>query len=62
MCTFFEKLRAEGEREGRLEGETKQAKETAIRLKEKGFSVEDIAEVVGFSVETVKEWFAVSLI
>lgn len=58
MCTFFEELRAEG----KLEGEKKQAKETAIRLKEKGFSFEDIAEVIGFSVETVKEWFGVSLV
>ena len=48
--------------EQRAEGKIKQAKETAIRLKKKGFSFEDIAETVNFSVETIKEWLSPSVV
>ena len=31
--------------------------ETALKLKKKGHSLEDIAECVDFDVETVRKWF-----
>ena len=34
----------------------KQAMETALKLKKKGHSLEDIAECVDFDVETVRKW------
>ena len=48
--------------EQRAEGKFNQARETAIRLRNKGFSVEDIAETVDFSIEVVKNWLATSVI
>ena len=62
MMTLFDQEYAverygdEQRAEGRAQGEIKRAKETAIRLNKKGFSFEDIAEAVDFSVETIKEW------
>ena len=48
--------RKEGWKEGREEGRKKQAMETALKLKKKGHSLEDIAECVDFDVETVRKW------
>ena len=45
-----------GRKEGRKEGRKKQAMETALKLKKKGHSLEDIAECVDFDVETVRKW------
>ena len=45
-----------GREEGREEGRKKQAMETALKLKKKGHSLEDIAECVDFDVETVRKW------
>lgn len=60
MCKVMEDLRnesyAEGHKEGRAEGREEQAKATAIRLNQKGLSIEDIAYSIGFSIETVKNW------
>ena len=41
---------------GREEGRESQAKDTAVRMSEKGISVEEIAEIVGFSTDKVKKW------
>ena len=52
MCKVMEDLRNEsyaGERE-------EQAKSTAIKLNQKGLPIEDIADSIGFSIETVKNW------
>ena len=52
MCKAMEDLRNEsyaGWRES-------QAKDTAVRMSEKGISVEEIAEIVGFSTDGVKKW------
>ena len=51
-----EEGRKEGRKEGREEGRKKQAMETALKLKKKGHSLEDIAECVDFDVETVRKW------
>ena len=66
MCKVMEDLReesfAEGRAEGRAEGQTEgrreQAQMTARNLSVQGLSVEQIAQAVGFSVETVEEWLA----
>ena len=44
--------------EAKDKGRIQQAIETAIKLRKKGFSVEDIAEVVGFGVDVVRKWIA----
>ena len=64
MCKVMEDLRnesyaeghKEGRAEGRAEGREEQAKATAVRMKQKGLSLEDIADSIGFSIETVKKW------
>ena len=52
MCKVMEDLRNESYAEGREE----QAKSTAIKLNQKGLPIEDIADSIGFSIETVKNW------
>ena len=47
-----------GRQEGLQEGRQEQAKATAIRMNQKGLPIEVIADSVGFSIETVKEWIA----
>ena len=39
-----------------MEGREEQAKITAFRMGKKGRSPEEIAELIGFNVETVKKW------
>lgn len=62
MCEVMEKLRdeslAEGRAEGRVEGRETQAKDTALRMLQKGFGVEEIADIINVNVETVKQWMA----
>ena len=52
MCKAWEDQKNEGREEGRI----RQAKVTALKLKKKGHSIEDIAECVDFDEETVKKW------
>lgn len=54
MCKVMEELRVESREEGRIE----QAKATALKMNQKGMSIDEISELVGFSVETVTEWLA----
>ena len=56
MCKAMEDLRNESYAEGREEGRESQAKDTAVRMSKKGISVEEIAEIVGFSIDKVKKW------
>ena len=51
MCKAMEDLRNESYAGGR----ESQAKDT-VRMSEKGISVEEIAEIVGFSTDGVKKW------
>ncbi len=46
-----------GEKRGEKQGEMKKAKETAINMKARGFSNEDISDLVGVDLEMVKKWF-----
>ena len=52
MCKAMEDLRNESYAGGR----ESHAKDTAVRMSEKGISVEEIAEIVGFSTDGVKKW------
>ena len=52
MCKAMDDLRNESYAGGR----ESQAKDTAVRMSEKGISVEEIAEIVGFSTDGVKKW------
>ena len=45
-----------GKSEGKSEGKLEQARFTAIRMAQKGSSIEDIADMVDFDIETVKNW------
>jgi len=56
MCKAMEDLRNESYAEGREEGRESQAKDTAVRMNEKGISIEEISEIVGFSADKVKKW------
>ena len=57
MCKAMEDLTNEPPRDRSEEGRESQAKDTAVRMSEKGNSVEEIAEIVGFSTDKVKKWF-----
>lgn len=52
MCKAMKDLRNESYAGGR----ESQAEDTAVRMSEKGISVEEIAEIVGFSTDGVKKW------
>ena len=53
------KGRLEGKREGRLEGRLEKSKETAARLKARGFSNSDISDIVDIDIKTIDSWFPV---
>ena len=57
MCKAMEDLRNESYAGGR----EIQAKDTAVRMSEKGISVEEIAEIVGFSTDRVKKWLVTEM-
>ena len=48
--------KAEGKAEGMAVGELNKAKKMALKMYKKGDSIEEIAEMVEFSVDQVKEW------
>ena len=56
MCKVMEDLRDESYAEGREEGRMEQARLTAQNLKLHGLTLEQIAEAVGFDIETVRKW------
>lgn len=58
MCKVMEELRVESFTEGREEGRVEQAKATALKMSQKGMSIDEISELVGFSIKTVTEWLA----
>lgn len=55
---LMERGRAEGEKRGRAEGETSAKREAAFSLVRRGFSAEDIADIVNVSAQTVQEWLS----
>lgn len=58
MCKVMEELRVESFTEGREEGRVEQAKATALKMSQKGMSIDEISELVGFNIKTVTEWLA----
>lgn len=56
MCKVMEDLRMESIKEGIEQGEARKAQSMALKLYQKGYSVEDIAEMVEYSVDTVQRW------
>ena len=56
MCKAMEELRDESYAEGMEQGKLEQAKVMAMKLWLKGEPVEEIADLVGFSVSTVEKW------
>ena len=62
MCKAMEELRVESYTEGKAEGveigKMEQAKKTALKLSRKGNSVEEIADLLGYDVDTVSSWIA----
>ena len=62
MCKAMEELRVESYAEGKAEGveigKMEQAKNTALKLSRKGNSVEEIADLLGYDVDTVSSWIA----
>lgn len=56
LCKGLRDLIEDGKTAGKSEGKFEQARFTAIRMAQKGSSVEDIADMVGFDAETVKNW------
>ena len=52
--TAKKEAKAEGLVEGEAIGAQKTARENARKMKSKGFSVEDIAEVTGLSIEEIE--------
>lgn len=56
LCKGLRDLIEDGKTAGKSEGKFEQARFTAIRMSQKGSSVEDIADMVGFDAETVKKW------
>ena len=56
MCKAMEDLRDESIKEGIEEGEARKAQSMAQKLYKKGYSVEDIAEMVEYSVDLVQQW------
>ena len=60
MCQELEEIYNEGEQSGFLRGEQsgklKAKKETTLSLLEMGMSVEQIAQAVNLSIETIQDW------
>lgn len=56
MCEAMEKLRDESYAEGRDEGRKESMIEMARKLAGKGYSAEEIAELVGFEASVVRQW------
>lgn len=56
MCEVLDRVENKGRLEGRLEGEMKKAKETAINLQMMGLDVNSIAKAVNVSIDLVKQW------
>lgn len=60
VCKAIQDIMDKSRQEGRAEGEQTQAKSTVLRMYAKGKSLDEIADDVGFDVETVKGWLSAS--
>ena len=53
ITSALNKGRAEGRAEGREEGRSEERRDNARRMKDKGFSTSDIAEITGLTTEEI---------
>ena len=51
-----------GEKRGEKKGEMKKAKEVAVNLKARGFSNQDISDLIAVDIETIESWFPNELV
>ena len=58
MCEAMKTLMRDEIMEARREGEMKKAKETALKMKKKGYPDTTIADILEVGVATVQQWFA----
>ena len=56
MCKAVRDMIDESKQEGMAAGELNKAKKMALKMYQKGDSIEEIAEMAEFSVDQVKEW------
>ena len=56
MCQLMQQLRADGYNEGWVGGERKKAKETAAALSEKGWTSDQISEIIKYDSKEIEEW------
>ena len=56
MCKVMEELRDASYAEGMEDGKLEQARVMALKLWMKGETIEEIADLVGFSASTVEKW------
>lgn len=58
MSEVLDRVENRGRREGRLEGATKKAKETALNLHHMGMDAEFISKAVNVSLDQVQQWLS----
>lgn len=57
MCEVLDRAEKRGELKGKREGRLEKSKETAARLKARGFSNSDISDIVDIDIKTIDSWF-----
>lgn len=60
MCQAIQEMKVISERNGEQKGELKKAQEVARNFYNLGVDVEKIAQGVGYTLETVKQWLNLS--
>lgn len=58
MCEAMKTLMRDEMMEAQREGEMKKARETALKMKKKGYSDTTIADILEVGVTTVQQWFS----
>ena len=56
VCKAIQDMQTEAEQRGKQIGELRKAQESTRKLHEMGMPIEDIVQVVGYSMEVVKGW------
>lgn len=70
MCDVLDRVEKQGEirgekrgeKKGEMKGEMKKAKEVAVNLKARGFSNQDISDLIAVDIETIESWFSNELV
>ena len=56
MCKVEEELMMGSKNEGLSQGREEQAQATAIRMSQKGCTIEDISDFIGYQIDVVRGW------